>query len=162
MYLTALEKSIIAFARNEVEQLLIGDDIYLIPYDRFAPIPRGIEHNDICLVSWGLVPFQGLNIHDELGNKVQEAFTNICKTNKGLRIVAGFIMLQSSDIKNNAPRLKLDHIKLAEIVRQQIVLRKDELRNEKLYGGANYENGLLGELKRLSTISAEYNDPTFV
>jgi hypothetical protein len=154
--MTPLEKTSLAYKNDEVPKLLLGETPYQCE-SQF--LHEGMTTDISMLRRTGLEPYKLLD--NQMEEKLIPALYEVLNSPKGIRTVASFILLESKARFRKQLSFNLDLEKLAKTLNQQIALNKEQLSKVKLYGGDGYTDGLLGELKRVSKITTQYNGPNF-
>jgi len=158
--LNILEKTRLAFQRDEVKNLLLGAPFYQIN-NRFAPLPRGVQTDISTVLTAGLYRLK--NEDPSMEKQLIPALISISDTPLGIWTLASFIMLENDTRLDRAPILNINLEDLAKHLKNKIIEHKAELQNEhELLNGNNYKNGVLGELARLAKITTKDSGPSFM
>jgi hypothetical protein len=146
-----------ALERDELDLLLLGKSEYQF-FDRWSSSPY---NTDLVAILDALYRFAGEDQREQIKKRLLGAIKKIVDTYEGLVPVAGCILLESGRRSENRPTLGLPLKEIAAELMQSIRLFSFRLEKDKTGVGAQWPDGLLGDLRRLSKNTERVGGPSF-
>jgi len=135
-----------AFQDGEILNLIVGDEGYGNA-PKYSPSP---DKTDISLVYRGLCDYISECPDNNCGNTLQNELEKLAAYKQAIEPIASLMVLESKALRNK--RLGLDLEKLSKPLKMGLRENWDTLKNDKTGMGKNYENGKIGNLKRLDRL----------
>lgn len=149
-------RTLISTALNtgEIDQLLLGVPKYAYR-SRFVPCPR-----DSDIVEFLQVMVNEVNTV-KLRTELDRVLNRMVDTYEGVFPVASCILFETARRSRGETTLNLDTHALAAALSNTIDRFRDRLAIDFSFEGANWPDGQLGDLRRLSRVTASLGGPTF-
>lgn len=146
-----------ALERDELNLLLLGRPEYQY-FDRWSSSPYNTDPVALLDTLYRLVQeSQRPQIRDRLLGAIKK----IVDTYDGLTPVAGCILFEAGRKSDKRPMLGLPLEEIAAELRQSIRVFRFRLEKDKTGVGAQWPDGLLGDLRRLSRNTEQLGGPSF-
>ncbi len=146
-----------ALANGELDKLLLGAPAYQYR-SKYSPAPGNTDLTELLSVvydHWD--PADKKHVHEQ----VAKAVYAIIGTYHGIEPVAICVLLESLRAARGKPSLGLRLDDVAARLRASIDTFSEQLRVDKGGGGANWPDGRLGDLRRLSRNTEDLGGPSF-
>jgi hypothetical protein len=146
-----------ALDKDELDLLLLGKPEYCY-------LPRWVStpgNTDLVELLTTLYEEYGQYHHEEIKEQLCRAITKIVSIYDGLIPVANCILLESSRRKNDIFSLDLPLEEIAIELNESIKKYYSQLRDDKNGAGSRWDDGLLGDLRRLNKITIKKGGPSF-
>ena len=156
---TPTPKTIVVKAvnRGELDKLLLGAPEYQYR-SKYSPAPGDTDLTELLAVlydHWD--PADRKNVESQ----VAKAVYAIIGTYEGIEPVAACVLLESLRKARGKASLGLPLEDIASRLRRSIDAFSEQLRADKTGGGANWPDGRLGDLRRLSRNTEYLGGPSF-
>lgn len=146
-----------ALDKDELDLLLLGKPEYC-----YLPRWTSLQTNtDLVELLTILYEEFGQYHPDEITERLSNAVTKIISTYDGLIPVANCILLESYRRNNESLSLDLPLEEIALELNESIKKYYSQLREDKSGLGSRWDDGLLGELRRLNRITTKKGGPSF-
>ena len=146
-----------ALAKGELDKLLLGSPEYQYR-SRFSPAPGNTDLTELLAGIYdGLEP----QAKELAKNAMLKAFNSLDGVYEGIEAIAACILFETGRKCDGRPTLGLPLDDLAAKLQATIRKFESRLRADKSGGGANWPDGLLGDLRRLSRNTEKYGGPSF-
>jgi hypothetical protein len=145
-----------ALDKDELDLLLLGKPEYCY-MPRWTTSP--LNTNLVELLTT-LYEEYGQYHHEDIKERLCHAITKIVSTYDGLIPVANCILLESSRRKKDNFSLDLPLEEIAIELNESIKEYYSQLREDKSGAGNRWDDGLLGELRRLNKITVKQGGPS--
>ena len=154
---TAFEIVKKALDKNELDLLLLGNPEYCY-LQRWT---TSLWNTDLEELLTTLYEENGQYHQEEIKEQLSRAITKIVSTYDGSIPVANCILLESYRRKNDSFSLDLPLEEIAIELNESIKKYYSQLREDKSGAGSRWDDGLLGELRRLNKITTKKGGPSF-
>lgn len=146
-----------ALDKDELDLLLLGQPEYCY-------VPRwasSSSDSDLVELLTTLYEEYGQYHHEDIKERLGRAITKIVSIYDGLIPVANCILLESARRKDDSYSLDLPLEEIAVELNESIKNYYSQLREDKSDAGSRWDDGLLGELRRLNKITVKKGGPAF-
>lgn len=144
-----------AFSENNVELLLLGKQGYSY-MPKWSPAPGSTDLTAVLSVIYD-TPLGYSN--EEIVDKILYGLNRIISSYEGLFPAATIILIESLRLKQGRPILGLPLNEIATVLRQSIIEFKSKLITDKIGPGNQWEDGMFGELHRISNNIIDLGGP---
>src|SRR5262249_24591657 len=132
-----------AFARDEVQALLLGEKHYGYKKSYREDWTSSEEKTDILSLYCYLVEYYLAQAKNPvIPQQISTALLNSLQSHWGIMVITDFINLEASERHKKRPSLDLDLNSMAARLRAEIYQHKAELVKERLYGGTSFDRGM--------------------
>ncbi|MEN6449431.1 MAG: hypothetical protein ABFC96_02985 [Thermoguttaceae bacterium] len=146
-----------AIERDEVDLLLLGKPGYkFLP--KWSPAPGDTDLTALLSALRGLV---GKYPHGEIRDLLYRAIRKIVGTYEGLDPVACCLICEAVNRSEGKSSFELPVDEIAAELRQSIMAFRSRLERDKTGFGAEWPDGMLGDLRRLSRNTEHKGGPSF-
>jgi hypothetical protein len=146
-----------ALDKDELDLLLLGTPEYCYA-PRWSDSPQNTE---IVELLTALYEEYGQYHPEEIRERLHRAISKIISNYDGLIPVANCILLEAYRRKNESFSLDLPLEEIAKELNESIKKYYAQLRDDKSGAGGRWDDGLLGELRRLNKITVNKGGPSF-
>lgn len=154
---TPAQIAMMAIERGEMEKLLLGSPEYRYR-SRHSPSPGSTDLTEV------LAPLY--DAEDALRERARDQIVNaLCSLScayEGIDPMVTLLVIEAMRKSSGRRTLEIPLHILAGHLRRAVETHRHRLMTDRSGGGADWPDGMLGEMKRLSRIVVDYGGPAFI